>query len=440
MGRTGADWRTRLPGWVLPTVAVGAFVVVAAWLTRSTWQHISSSRQDIGMLTDFRDAIYYPIRALFDGVNPYDASAYYAHYPVGQEFPLYSPVHFVLHSPLLLLSFPQARALHFGLSLVLVVVLAAAALRLAGHRSTVTGVFGVATLLLLTEPAKLNLRAGQPTLLIVLGCYLALAATRERWPVGAMGVALAFIKPTFGVVLVILLLCRRQVRTALAGFGIAAVISTLVAIPLAASAGGLGKLVDSLRTDLDVTSRSPQSRLGSSLRIDAASTLARLTGLRPSEAVGTAVGLAFLVVGATLIWRVHTAAPTSDRTELAITLACLTVVTCTFHVPYDLLLLTWPILLLVRRRPPDAAVWAIPMRRAVLILILIPMVDPMSWSAVTNTIGRIGGVDRLLGETAMGLCLIAAFVLCALTAWRVTQAATRTSRAARSPDWTAPSM
>jgi hypothetical protein len=429
-----------VPGWLPPVAAVGAFVLVAVWLTATTWQHISSSRQDVGMLTDFRDAIYYPLRALFDGVNPYDAPAYYAHYPVGQELPLYSPVHFVVHAPLLLWSFPQARAGYYGLSLVLVLVLSWYAVRLAGHRATVATVFGVGTLVLLSEPAKLDLRSGQPALLIVLGCYLALASTRDRWPVGAAGVALAFIKPTFGVVLVILLLCRRQVRAALAGLGIAVAVSALVAIPLASAAGGLGSLIDSLRTDLDITSRSPQSRLGSTLRIDAASTLARLTGLKPSEAVGTLLGAGILVVGAALVWRLRTVDPGSNRSELALTLAALVTVTCTFHVPYDLLLLLWPVLLLVRRGPPDAAVWPARVRPAVLVLVLLPAVDPLSWSFVNQTVGQIPGADRVLGVTARGLCLIAALALCGWTAWRTTQAEARTSRATRSPDWTAPSM
>jgi hypothetical protein len=419
--------------------AVVAFAAVATWLTVTTWQHISPSRQDVGMLTDFRDAIYYPLRALFDGVNPYDAPAYYAHYPVGQEFPLYSPVHLVVHAPLLLLPFGGARATYFGISLALVLVLAWYALRLAGHRATVATTFGLATLVLLSEPAKLDLRAGQPALVIVLGCYLALASTRDRWPVGAAGVALAFIKPTFGVVLVVLLLCRRQIRAALSGLAVAAVVSAAVALPLAAAAGGFGNLVDSLRTDLDVTSRSPQSRLGSSLRIDAASTLARLTGLKPSEAAGTLLGLVILAVGAALVWQLRAADPGSNRSEPAVILATLVVLTCTFHVPYDLLLLLWPILLLVRRDPPDAATWPPRVRTAVLVLLLVPAIDPLSWSVVHGTLGAVPGVDRLLGVTARGLCLVAALALSGWTAWRAGQAA-RISRAARSPDWTAPSM
>src|SRR6185369_2352788 len=42
-------------------------------------------------LMDFRDEIYYPARALRDGVNPYDTKTYVARYPVGNAFAPYVP-------------------------------------------------------------------------------------------------------------------------------------------------------------------------------------------------------------------------------------------------------------------------------------------------------------------------------------------------------------
>src|SRR5437762_3153148 len=48
---------------------------------------------------DFRDVMYYPTRAVAAGVNPYDSTAsnpdsYLNRYPVGNNFPLYSPLIF----------------------------------------------------------------------------------------------------------------------------------------------------------------------------------------------------------------------------------------------------------------------------------------------------------------------------------------------------------
>jgi hypothetical protein len=227
----------------------------------------------------------------------------------------------------------------------------------------------------------------------------------------------ALSKPTFGIPLALLLVCRRRVRAALIGTGAAIAISIAAAIPLAQAAGGLTQLIDALRSDLDVTSRSFQSRIGSDLRIDAVNTLARVTGLRPSETAATALGLTLLAVGAWAVWRLHARDPQSDHTELAVTLAALVILVPIFRVGYDLLLLTWPILLLLRRRPRDA-IWPGRLRTALVVLLLIPMVDPIGWSVVATVLGRDGIADHLLGPTALGLCLLAAFAICCVAAFR----------------------
>src|SRR6476661_1160545 len=57
---------------------------------------------------DFRDVMYYPTRAVLAGVNPYDTSAnnpnsYSSQFPVGNNFPLYSPLIFLPALPLAVL-------------------------------------------------------------------------------------------------------------------------------------------------------------------------------------------------------------------------------------------------------------------------------------------------------------------------------------------------
>jgi Glycosyltransferase family 87 len=421
MASTTTAVRRRLPRWLLTLLAVVAFAGAAAWVTDSTWANITPGRQDVGFQTDFRDAVFYPVVAFVDGVNPYDPDAYYAAYPVGQEFPLYSPIHLVVHLPLAPFSLEDARAGYFGLNLALVLALAAVSLRLAGSRGEWSHVFALGTLLILSGPGKMDLRTGEPTLLIVLACYLAMAARTAQRGRTAAGVAVALSKPTFGIPLAIVLLCRRRVRATLIGIGAAVAISAVAAIPLAQSAGGIGSLVDSLRTDLDVTSLSLQSRIGTPLRIDGVNALARATGLRPSGSVALAFGLLLLAVGALAIWRLHSHDPDHDRAELMVTLSMLVILVPIFRVGYDLLLLTWPILLLLRRRPPDA-IWPGRLRVVVVILLLVPMVDPLGWSFVGEAIGRHGVAAHLLGSTALGLCLLAAFAICCLLAFRPARA------------------
>jgi len=65
-------------------------------------------------LRDFRDAVYYPVRALLDGNDPYQPSAYRARYPVGSKFPLYAPLALAFNLPFGLLSERAAGIAHYA--------------------------------------------------------------------------------------------------------------------------------------------------------------------------------------------------------------------------------------------------------------------------------------------------------------------------------------
>ncbi len=419
-----------VPPWLLAALAIGAFIAIGSWLTITTWNGISSSRLDVGLHTDFRDAVYYPVVALRDHVNPYDADTYFRHYPVGQEFPLYTPVHLLLHLPLLAFSLSTARAIDLGWNLVLVVVLAAVALRMAGHRSAVASVFGLATLVLLSDPGKFDLRTGQPTLIIVIGAYL---AWRARAPdlersapspvavvpiaIGIMALAIVWSKPTFAIPLTVLLLVRDQRRVALLGTALGATLSAVVLPWLVAAAGGISELVQSWQDSARITSQSSQSRLGSGLRIDAANTFVRVSHLHPSELVGALGGLMLLTVGAWTIRRLHRCDPLGDHEELSLALGCLVILTCLYHVPYDELLLIGPMVLLARRAPTHAIAWPRRTRAAVFVLLLVPLVDPLGWSPVNAAIGK-SGFQWMLGPTMLSLDILVALGLCIWAARR----------------------
>ncbi len=424
-----------VPSWLRATLAIGAFIAVGSWLTITTWHGLSSSRLDVGLHTDFRDAIYYPVVALRDHVNPYDAGSYFRHYPVGQEFPLYTPVHLLLHLPLLAFSLSTARAIDLGWNLLLVVALAATALRLAGHRLALASVFGLGVLVLLSEPGKFDLRTGQPTLIIVISAYLAWRARapgRERdrtataiaiaiatvpTLVGVIALAIVWSKPTFALPLTVLLLVRGQRRVALLGTALGAALSALVLPWLVDAAGGVSELVQSWEDSARITSQSVQSRLGSGLRIDAANTFVRVSHLHPSELVGSIGGLMLMVVGAWTLRRLHRGDPGGDPDELTLTLGCLLILTCLYHVPYDELLLVGPMVLLARRAPVHGIAWPRRTRVAVFVLLLIPLVGPLGWSPINAVLGK-SGFEWMLGPTMLSLDLLAALGLCMWAGFR----------------------
>src|SRR5262249_52441068 len=135
------------------------------------------------VMQDFRDAIYFPVRGWLDGMNPYDPDAYLSAYPVGQTFPVYSPELLILHAPLGLLSLTAANISYLVLNVVLVPVLAWFVLRLTGP-ATLDRTILLSGALLLTRPLQFDLLLGQPTLLLVLGTYVALFWRRSPWSAG----------------------------------------------------------------------------------------------------------------------------------------------------------------------------------------------------------------------------------------------------------------
>jgi hypothetical protein len=425
----------RVPPVARAVIAILAFAGVAVWLTVTTWHYLSDSRLDIGPLTDFRDAVYYPVVALRDGVNPYAVETYYRHYPVGQEFPLYTPIHLVVHAPLLVFSFPVARAVYWGWNLALVLAYAAVLIRLLGARLTVPFVFGLGTLLLLSDPGRFDLRTGQPTLMLVIALVLALRAVASptsprhdgagpsppvAFLVGVIGIVVLWSKPTFAIPFVVLLVARARTRLAIVGTAIAVGISALVLPLLVDAAGGFGHLVDSWQDSARITSRSGQSRLGSGFRIDAANAFARITRLRPSEGIATIAGLVLLLAGAWLVYRLHRHHPTGDREELAVALVCLLVLVSMFHVPYDYLLLAAPVAMLLRARPTTPIAWPRRARIAVALMLLVPLVDPLGWSPVNAVLGS-SGFEWMFGTTMKSILVLTSLGLCVWTAFRQLQ-------------------
>src|SRR5262245_43674728 len=111
------------PGRVIR--ALGAAVLFSLVISFLTWRlashlHVLGDEQDAarwGMI-DFRDVSYFPTRAVFEGINPYDSEPtrdpayYHGRYPVGNVFPVYSPWLIALDAPLQLLPYHAAMVVY----------------------------------------------------------------------------------------------------------------------------------------------------------------------------------------------------------------------------------------------------------------------------------------------------------------------------------------
>ncbi|MFJ6671700.1 glycosyltransferase 87 family protein [Actinosynnema sp. NPDC091369] len=311
-----AAWRALRPSWQAPV---------------PTWANLPEER-----LQDFRDALYFPIREFLAGGNPYLPATMFEHWPVRQAFNLYQPYHLVLHAPFALPGY-RVGAVAFTLaSLVLLVALAVlAAGRLRPHVPLALGTAVIATLLVLSQVGKAQLYVGQVNPLIAVGAAGALLARRDAPKWAAVALALAWLKPQFGLPLAVLLFVRGSQRVAVTGTAVAALASLVAVVPLVVRGGGVGPFLDVIAVNLAHAGETAYGAVDSmtAQRVDVAAVFYRVTGWLPGGAEPVVL-VGVLVASAVLVRRLDR----MGQPAAADLLTCLAVVAAIVHQPGDVLI------------------------------------------------------------------------------------------------------
>lgn len=410
--------RSRL---ALAAGAVGAFG--AWWALRPAWQvplPTEANRAEVRM-QDFRDALYYPVQEFLAGGNPYDPAAMFAHWPVRQSFNLYQPYHLALHLPFGLPDY-RAGAVLFGLtSLVLLVVLAGMAASRVRTRVPVplaagTAVF--AALLVLSQVGKAQLYLGQVNPLVAVGAAGALLLRSSHPKVAVLALAVAWLKPQFGLPLAVLLFARGSRGVALGGTAVAAVASLPVVALLVARGGGVGPFLDVLAANLAHATNTGYGAVDSltAQRVDLPAVLFRVTEWLPPAAEPLAL-VAVLGVSVPLVRRLDRAAD-PDGPAVADLLTCLAVVVAVVHQPGD-------VLFAVPSAALAAVVWWRRRRERGLLplgLAVAALAVPFAHLHAVDSVVR-AGLGARASVTVDGLAVVAAWVLLVAFAARRTAAA-----------------
>jgi hypothetical protein len=296
-------------------------------------------------MVDFRDTVYWPVRDLASGHDPYDPHGYLDRRPVAQELDLYAPGQLLVHAPFAAAPFETAEWLWFAFTVALVVAFGAVVLRAARLPVLPATVALVGAVLLVTEPGQASVYLGQLDPETILGCGLALVWARSRPNVAALGLALSLTKPQFGVPLGLLLLALGLRRTVLRGVAIATAVSLPVVVLLVRAAGGVSGFVDHIRANVDYATGTSYGDLASKtgVRTDPLALVGRLTGWRAPGAVQLLLAVLVLGVTAWLARRLDADDP------LVPTLLCLAVLVAVVHAPADAMLLALPFAVLAVR-------------------------------------------------------------------------------------------
>jgi hypothetical protein len=360
------------------------------------------------IMSDFRHAVYYPSRAFWEGLNPYSSSRYMERYPVSTVVSPYAPASFLLFAPFGLLPLGPASAAYFILTVVLTLVLAWVALRLSGWRASASAILAVAGILLLSRPGHWNLLSGQVTLIVVLATYAALTCARSAPHLAGAGLAIALLKPSFGLPLIPVLLARGAPRAVAWGFGIAAALNVPILLVLMTREGGSSSFLTTLVQSYRMFAASPDNDvLHGVWRVDLVASLSRLLDYRLGASAMLLVNTVILVV---LIVVSRRLVKPDDPTHRRILdgLACCGVLLCFYHQAYDLLLLALPGVGLARVLHEKIAPRAIHVFQGLLFTIL-----SINYLATLSALAalQLANWARLVVVSANGLALIGLFGL-----------------------------
>ena len=294
------------------------------------------------VMGDFRHVVYYPTLAFWEGLNPYNITKYMERYPVDIPVNLYPPATFLLFAPFGLLPLELSTKAYFIVTLVLTLVVAWTVLRLAGWRPAAPAVLAVGGLLLLSRPGHWNLLSGQVTLIAVLATYGALIFARRAPQLAGVSLAIALLKPTFGVPLLPVLLARGAGRAVAWGLGLAVALNVPILLILLRREGGVAAFLTSVAQSVHASNSNPAAHsIHAVWRVDLIATISRLLdhplGFFPGLLVSTMV----LVLAVVTIRRlVHSSGSAQQR--LMDALVCCAVLLSLYHQAYDLLLLALP--------------------------------------------------------------------------------------------------
>ena len=363
-------------------------------------------------MRDYRDAIYYPVTSWIDGNNPYDARSHMERYPVGQLFPLYSPLTLIIHLPLGLLPFVASEFVYFALCIVTSVLLSHIVLKICQQPTQAWSVFGFAGLILLSRPGHMNQVLGQTALQAVLFTWLAIYfADRKAWIRSGVCVMLASFKPTFGILLIPLLIAKRQYKAALAGLVLTALFTGIMGLTILDRLPEdmtLGELLDSnekvFQEHAGVNSFSTFSRddvfplINKIFHVNLASRYERL------------VTILFVTVSSLAIWFGKNPIESNQSDGLVNALICVTIIVAIYHHTYDTIVLCLPWLAVFSARHSDwRRVYSL-VRRTLLVLLTVPAINYLSTNTVTSRLAEDGLLRQSI-TSINGLCLLVAWTI-----------------------------
>jgi hypothetical protein len=299
-------------------------------------------------LMDYQNTTYYPVLAFLEGVNPYDYQEYISNYPVDASFPVYSPLTLLIHLPFGMLPFGASSTVYFFFNAFLMVVVSWLILHVAHVEKSLASVLLLTILIVLSRPGWMVLLCGQIICEVTIGTIVALHYSRTKPFLSGCGLALACLKPTFGIPLAALMIFRRDYRSVMVGASLSIVgaVSAIILIE-----GSVSGVVDFFAiiwnqhvSSENVLGLPPPSYF---MRIDALSVVSRLLNWNPGTKEMITVFIAFIAGSGIVVRRVGSTGDFTGANNPVAALIVTTMISCIYHMEYDALILFLPLVAFV---------------------------------------------------------------------------------------------
>ena len=387
--RVPADLFARILASIPTVVLVLVFAALLAGHTHRVFSRVTEpgvfENFNRGFV-DFHNAIHFPTKSFLSGKNPYSRQ-YVANHPDERTFPLFPPQSLIVHIPFGIGSIQVSRLLYCGFELAIAAMLLLLIQWIVERQVTLRVFLYLGIALMLTIPFYTSYYMGQLTLQLVLGTVVALHYSKTRPMLAAFGLALAACKPQFGIPLAILLLCRRDWKTAIGGGLISVVVSSAAVVVICYNFGWQNFVEEIKIVYLGLDSHPDVgTALDNGWRLDIYPVLARfltVDGQLPAWSKFLVPAVYLAVGGLGVFWLRNRA----DAKPLSNLIICLTCLGCIYHSVYDGILLLWPIVAIAYSR---SKIWQeihLTIRWTLLLLL----------TAIMLNVFHLEGVQRALG-------------------------------------------
>ena len=283
-------------------VAAIATVVIRADYNRSQPGEIVDSRFDSEQgYRDFHNAIYFPVRALITGINPYSKEYKSSYHPDSLGFPPFAPSSVLLHAPLGFLTVHAAEIVYLVINICLLIFICWFSVRKTSFPYAVGAIFLMAGLMVISRPGLLNFLGLQMTLLLIVGTLLSLEYSESNPVLSGFGLLLACCKPTYAIPLAVIMLFRRNFSAFAMGVLLCAIVNVGAIWLISSQNGGVENFVEEAKvvygSQVDDPVETPQVRTSWS-RIDVYSIVARWMDVSELKNLNLWIPLGVLALGA----------------------------------------------------------------------------------------------------------------------------------------------